>query len=64
MELMHWQSNITIDYLNSYFAFHGRIQPITVERGEQVTISNVTIDWEVPLTTRSEVVDAGDDCPN
>ena len=52
---------LTIDCSNSEFVFHGRMQPFTVERCERVTIRNVTIDWDIPLTAQGEVVETGDD---
>ena len=52
---------LTIDGSGSEFVFHGRMQPFTVERCERVSIRNVTIDWDIPLTAQAEVVDVGDD---
>ena len=40
------------------FVFHGHIQPITLERSENVTIRNMSIDWDVPLTAEAKVVAA------
>jgi len=52
---------LTIDGSGSEFVFHGRMQPFTVERCERVTIRNLTIDWDIPLTAQAEVVEVGDD---
>ncbi|MBN2130188.1 MAG: hypothetical protein JW741_11865 [Sedimentisphaerales bacterium] len=52
---------LTIDGSGSEFVFHGRIQPFTVERCECITIENLTIDWDVPLTAQGKVVAVADD---
>lgn len=52
---------LTIDGSGSEFVFHGRIQPFTVERSERVTVENLTIDWDIPLTAQGQVVQVGDD---
>jgi len=59
--LMEDFKGLTIDGSGSEFVFHGRMQPLTVERCERVTIRNLTIDWDVPLTAQAEVVDVGDE---
>jgi len=53
--------DLTIDGSGSQFVFHGRMQPFTVERCERVTIQNLTIDWDIPLTAQGQIVDVGDD---
>jgi len=53
---------LTIDCSGSEFVFHGRMQPFTLERCEGVTIRNVTIDWDIPLTAQGEVADVGTLC--
>lgn len=52
---------LTVDCSGSEFVFHGIIQPFTIERSERVTIKNVSIDWDIPLTAEAEVVETGDD---
>jgi len=46
---------LTIDGGGSTFVFHDRIQPFTVDRSSGVTIRNVSIDWDIPLTAEAEV---------
>ena len=37
--------NITIDGGGSLFMFHGRMVPVTIERGKSITLKNFSIDW-------------------
>jgi len=53
--------NFTLDAGGSEFVFHGRMQPLTVEKCEGVTIRNCTIDWDIPLTAEAEVAAVGED---
>jgi len=52
--------NLTIDGSGSEFVFHGRMQPFTVEKCDGVTIRNLSIDWDIPLTAEAEVVATSD----
>lgn len=52
------KKNITIDAKQSDFVYHGHIQPFTLDNTENITIKNVNIDWDVPLTTEAEVIEA------
>ncbi len=58
IENFNW---LTLDGSGSDFVFHGRMQPITIERSRNVTIQNVRIDWDIPLTAQSKVVAVNDD---
>lgn len=40
------------------FIFHGHTMPFTVDGSHSVTIKNLTIDWEIPLTAEGVVVRA------
>jgi len=51
---------LTIDGCGAEFIFHDRMQPITVDHSENVTIQNFTIDWEIPLTAQAEVLEVED----
>jgi len=53
--LMEDFQGLTIDGSGSEFVFHGRMQPLTVERCERATIRNLTIDGDIPLTARGGV---------
>lgn len=49
-------SGLTLDGGGSEFIFHGSIQPITIDNSESITIQNVNIDWEIPLTSQAKVL--------
>ena len=59
--LIENSDGLTLDGGGSDFVFHGRMQPITIERSRNVTIQNVKIDWDIPLTAQSKVVAVSDD---
>ncbi|RED26396.1 hypothetical protein BD847_0314 [Flavobacterium cutihirudinis] len=52
------KKNITIDAQQSDFVYHGHIQPFTLDNAENITIKNINIDWDVPLTSESEIIEA------
>ncbi len=51
------KKNITIDAQGSDFIYHGHIQPFTLDNSVNITVKNVNIDWEFPLTAESEVIE-------
>jgi hypothetical protein len=51
-------TGLAIDGSGSEFVFHGAIQPITVDHSENITIQNVNIDWDIPLTSQAKVLAA------
>ncbi len=52
------KKNIIINAQGSDFIYHNHIQPFTLDNSENITIKNVNIDWEFPLTAESEVIEA------
>ena len=56
--LLEKKKDITIDAQGSDFIYHDHIQPFTIDNSENITIRNVTIDWDFPLTAESEVIEA------
>jgi hypothetical protein len=48
-------SGLTVDGGGSTFVFHDRMQPFTVERSRGVTIRDLSIDWDVPLSAEAVV---------
>ena len=52
------QQNLTIDGQGSDFIYHDREQPFTIDSSMGVTLKNVNIDWDIPLTAQAEVVEA------
>lgn len=59
--LLKDMQGVTLDGDNSELIMHGRIQPITVDNSQGVTIKNLSIDWDIPLTAQGEVVASGAD---
>ena len=49
---------LTIEGEGADFIFHGAMQPISVDRSENVVIKNVNIDWDIPLTAQGKVLAA------
>lgn len=54
--LLEGVRNLTIEANGSDFIFHGRMQPFTILRSSHVTIKNVNIDWDIPLTAQAQVI--------
>lgn len=52
------KKNITINAQGSDFVYHGHIQPFTLDNSENITIKNVNIDWDKPLTAEAKVLEA------
>ncbi|PKQ61394.1 alpha-galactosidase [Labilibaculum filiforme] len=48
--------NLTIDGQGASFIFHGRMIPFLVEDSQNLTIKNLTIDWDVPFHSEGLVV--------
>jgi hypothetical protein len=52
--------NLTIDGMQSDFIYHGRVQPITIDSSKKITIKNISIDWDVPMTAQAEIIAVAD----
>lgn len=50
--------NIVIDGQGSEFIFHGIITPFLVEKASDITIKNVTIDWQQPFYLQATVLES------
>jgi hypothetical protein len=48
--------NVVIDAMGSDFIYHDKMQPITIDSSENVTIKNVNIDWDVPIMGQGKIV--------
>ena len=46
---------LTIDGWGSEFIFHDRMQPFTVDGSSNITIRNLSIDWDIPLSAQATV---------
>ncbi|HVM90085.1 MAG TPA: right-handed parallel beta-helix repeat-containing protein [Puia sp.] len=58
--LIRQQHHLTVDGSEADFIFHDRLQPFTVDSSTDITIKNVNIDWDIPMTAQAEVVEATD----
>jgi hypothetical protein len=58
--LIESMKNLTVDCMGSDFVYHDRIQPFTVDKSSNVSIKNVNIDWDNPLTAQAEIIDVTD----
>ena len=46
---------LIIDGQGSEFVFHDRMQPFTIDGSSNITIRNLSIDWDIPLTAQATV---------
>ncbi len=53
-------NNLVIDGRGSTLIFHGQMQPFTFDSCTNVTLKNVSIDWENPLIAQGEVLKVTD----
>ncbi|MDR2026680.1 MAG: right-handed parallel beta-helix repeat-containing protein [Prevotellaceae bacterium] len=53
---------LTIDGGGSDFVFHDRMQPFTVDSSANITVKNLSVDWDIPLTAQAVVLRATDSC--
>ena len=45
----------------SSFIYHGRMQPFTLDHSTNVSIKDLRIDWDIPLTGQGQVIDTAAD---
>ncbi len=55
--LLEGLTGVTIDCGESDFVFHDRMQPFTIDKSKDISIKNVSIDWDIPLTAEAEVME-------
>lgn len=53
--LVYQMNGLIIDGQGSEFVFHDRMQPFTVDSSSNITIRNLSIDWDFPLTAQATV---------
>jgi Right handed beta helix region len=51
---------LTVDFMDSELIFHGKVQPITIDSSENVTIKNLSIDWDVPVMGQAKIISVGE----
>lgn len=49
-------NNLVIDGRGSTLIFHGQMQPFTFDNCTNITLKNITIDWETPLIAQGEIL--------
>jgi hypothetical protein len=52
--------NLTVDFMGSELIFHGKVQPITIDSSENITIKNLSIDWDVPVMGQGQIIGLGE----
>lgn len=50
-------NNVVIEGKGSSFIYHGTMQPITLDKCHSISIKNLMIDWDFPLTGQGQVTD-------
>ncbi|MDI9340960.1 MAG: alpha-1,3-galactosidase B [Sediminibacterium sp.] len=51
------KKNLVINAQGAEFIFHGKAQPFTIDSSENITIQNVSIDWDIPFSAEAEITD-------
>jgi hypothetical protein len=54
--LIEETEGLTIEGDSSDFIFHDRMQPFTIDHSQNITIKNVSVDWDIPLMAQAEVL--------
>jgi hypothetical protein len=52
--------NLIVDFMGADLVFHDRMQPITIDSSENITIRNVSIDWDLPLMGQGQIIAVGE----
>ena len=55
------KKNITLDFCGNTLLMQGRIQPIIIDRCENITIKNCVAEFETSFSTEFEIMETGDD---
>jgi hypothetical protein len=53
--------NVTVDGCGAELIFHGKMNPIVIDRSENVTVKGVAIDYHTPFYAQAKIVEAGDE---
>jgi hypothetical protein len=54
-------TGLTIDGMGADFIYHDRMQPLTIDSSENITIRNINIDWDVPMMAQGQIITVGKD---
>ncbi len=52
--------NLVVDGSGSDFVYHDKMQPITIDSSYNITVKNISIDWEVPIMAQGKIMAVGD----
>lgn len=55
------RNNLIIDGNGSKLIFHNQIQPFTIDNCTNISIRNIAIDWEQPLTAQAKITKVNDE---
>jgi hypothetical protein len=58
--LLEEMDGFTVEGDSSDFVFHDRMQPFTIDKCRDITIRNLSVDWDIPLTAQATVLRATD----
>lgn len=53
--------NLVIDGAGADFVFHGKMQPFTIDSSANISVKNVSIDWEIPFGAEVEIGEVATD---
>jgi len=48
---------LTIEGNGAEFIYHGRMQPLTFDRCEGITVRNLELDWDIPFLAQAQIVE-------
>jgi hypothetical protein len=54
-------NNLAIEGCGSEFIFHDRVQPFTVDNSSNITIKNLTVDWDILFNASAELLAVAND---
>lgn len=58
--MLYLQHNLTIDGSGAEFVFHDRVQPFTIDSSENITLKDISVDWDIPLTAQAQVMEVNE----
>lgn len=58
--LLQGLKNVVVNAMGADFIYHGKMQPITIDSSENITIKNVNIDWDVPVMGQGQIIAVAD----
>jgi hypothetical protein len=59
--LIEQMDRLVLDGNGSDFVFHDRMQPFTVDHSQNITIRNINVDWDIPLSAQATVARVTDE---